>query len=65
MTSQPGQQAIPIHILPNISRSKGNHVMKFGQVIQDKRDISLQILCKKWVRETSSRPFLVFFQKKL
>ena len=38
--------------------------MKFGQVIQDKRDISLQILRKKWVRETSSRPFLVFFSKK-
>ena len=26
-TSQPGQQTIVIHILPNISRSKGNQTM--------------------------------------
>ena len=31
MMSQPGQQTITIHILPNISRSKGNQTMKFGQ----------------------------------
>ena len=30
MTPQPGQQTIAIHILPNISRSKGNQTMKFG-----------------------------------
>ena len=34
MTSQPGQQTIVIHILPNISRSKGNQTMKFGQLIE-------------------------------
>ena len=34
MTSKPGQQAIGIHILPNISRSKGNQAMKFGQLIE-------------------------------
>ena len=34
MTSQPGQQTIAIHILPNISRSKGNQEMKFGQLIE-------------------------------
>ena len=32
MTSQPGQQTIVIHILPNISRSKGNQTMKIGQL---------------------------------
>ena len=32
MTSQPGQQAIAIHILHYISRSKGNQTMKFGQL---------------------------------
>ena len=32
MTSQPGQQTIAIHILPNISRGKGNQTMKFGQL---------------------------------
>ena len=33
MTSQPGKQTIIIHILPNISRSKDNQTMKFGQGI--------------------------------
>ena len=31
MTSQPGKQTIPIHILPNIPRSKVNQTMKFGE----------------------------------
>ena len=34
MTSEPGQQTIAIHILANISRSKGNQTMKFGQLIE-------------------------------
>ena len=34
MTSQLGLQTIAIQILPNISRSKGNHSMKFGQLIE-------------------------------
>ena len=34
MTSQPGVQTIAIQILPNISQSKGNQTMKFGQVIK-------------------------------
>ena len=33
MTSQPGLQRIPIHILPNISQSKDNQTMKFVQLI--------------------------------
>ena len=33
MTSQPGQQTIPIQVLPNILRSKGNQRMKFDQFI--------------------------------
>ena len=33
MTSQPGSQTIAIHILPNISQSKGNQTIKFGQLI--------------------------------
>ena len=38
--SQPGLQTIAIHILPNISQSKGNQTMKFGQLIEyNKRDI--------------------------
>ena len=34
MTSQPGLQTIAVHILPNVSQSKGNQIMKFGQLIQ-------------------------------
>ena len=30
MTSQPGKQRTAIHILPKISRSKGNQRMKIG-----------------------------------
>ena len=32
--SQTGQQTIVIHILPSISRSKGNQTMKYGQLIE-------------------------------
>ena len=34
MTSQPCSQTIEIHILPNISRCKGNQAMKFGKLIK-------------------------------
>ena len=33
MMSQPDLQTIVIHIFPNISRSKGNQTIKFGQLI--------------------------------
>ena len=32
--SQDGKQTITMHILPDISRSKGNQTMKFGQLIE-------------------------------
>ena len=34
MTSQPRKQTIAVHILLNVSRSKGNETMKFGQLIE-------------------------------
>ena len=40
MPSQTGKQLIIIHILPNISRSKGNQTIKFSQLIEyDMRNI--------------------------
>ena len=52
---------ITIHILPNISRSKGNRTMILGQLTEyNTRNISLQKSCRKWIRETSSRPLFVF-----
>ena len=32
MTSKPGKKTIAIHILPNISKSKSNQTIKFGQL---------------------------------
>ena len=34
MTSQPDLQIIAIHIFPNISQSKGNRTMKFGELAE-------------------------------
>ena len=34
MTLKPGKQIIAVHILPNISRTKDNETMKFGQLIE-------------------------------
>ena len=57
MTSKPGQQAIGIHILPNISRSKGNQAMKFGQLIEyNMRNISVEKSYPKYAGETIPRP---------
>ena len=48
MMSQPGVPTIAIHILPNISQSKGNWTMKFGQIIEyNKKNIFLERLCGK------------------
>ena len=61
MMSGPGLQIITIYVLPIISRSKSNQTMEFGQVIEcKKRNIFLQKSCRKWGRETSSRPLFVF-----
>ena len=57
MTSQAGTQTITINILPDISSSKDNHTIKFGQFIEyNVRTTFLQ----KRSRETSSRPTFVF-----
>ena len=34
MMSQPALQTIGIHILPNISQSKGSQTTKYGQLIE-------------------------------
>ena len=63
MTPQPGLQTIAIHILSNISQSKDNQTMEFGQLIEyNKRNSFLEKLCGKWDRETSSRPLFIFWK---
>ena len=61
MTSQPGYQTIAIHILPNISRIKGNQTIKFGQLKEyNRKNIFVQKSCGKWNKETSARPLFIF-----
>ena len=63
MTSQTEKQTITINILLDISKSKNNQTMRFGQVIEySVRNISFQKSCRKWKRETNSDLFL-FFKK--
>ena len=56
--SQPGEQTIAIHILPNISKSKGSQAMKFGQLIEyNMRNIFVEKLYRKCGEETIPRLF--------
>ena len=58
MTSQPGQQTIGIHILPNLSKSKDNQTVKFGQLIEyNMRNIFVEKSYTKWGGETIARLF--------
>ena len=58
MTSQPRKQTIAIHILPKISRRKGNLTMKFGQLIEySMRNIFLETAYTKFAGETIPKPF--------
>ena len=57
MTSQTGWQIIAIHILPNISRSKDNQIIKFCQLIEyNVRNIFVKKSCTKRERETILGP---------
>ena len=58
MTLQPGKETIAIHLLPNISRTKGNHTVKFGPLIEyNMRNIFLEASYTKCFGETIRRPF--------
>ena len=59
MTSQPGKQTIAIHIFPNISRSKGNQTIKFGQSIEyNMRNIFLKNYARNMVEKLLQDPFV-------
>ena len=57
MASQPGKESIAVHILPNISRSKENQPMKFGQLIEYNMNIFLEKSYIKCDEETIPKPF--------
>ena len=58
MTQRAGQHIVAINISPNISRSKSNKTMKFGQLIEyNMRNIFLEKSYTKYDGDTSPRPF--------
>ena len=58
MTTQPEKQIITTHILPDISRSKGNQTVKFGQLIEhNMRNIFPEKPYLKCGVETAARAF--------
>ena len=58
MMSSTEKRMITIYILSNISRSKGNHAMKFGKLRKYKiRYNFLEKSYTKYDGETSTRPF--------
>ena len=58
MTSRPGKQKIAVHILPNISKSKGDQTMKFVQYIEyNIRNIFLEKSYTKCGLDTIQKPF--------
>ena len=62
MTLHIGQQIIAVHILPNISWSKDNQVMRFGQLIE----YYIKIFFLKYHAENKTErlvPDLFFFFK--
>ena len=58
MTSQAGQEIVQIHILSNLSRSRGNQTMKFGQLIEySMKNIFFEKSYTKYGGEAGPRPF--------
>ena len=61
MTLQTGQHIIIIHTLPNIPRSEGNHIVKFGHLTEyNTSNIFLEKSYTKCIGEASPRPFNLF-----
>ena len=63
MTSQRGYQTIAIHILPNVSQSKVNQTMKYGQLIEHDKYFSSKIIQK--MRQGDLFQTSLYFFKKL
>ena len=63
MSSQAGQQIITIHILPNMSKSKGNQAIKYKQLIEynvTNMNITFQNHVENEARRLALDLFLVF-----
>ena len=62
MTSQPGKQTISIHILPNISRSKGNEIWSVKRIQHEKSYIKIFLKnhTQNVVEKLFPDPFLLY-----
>ena len=58
MMSQTGHKINTIHILPNISRSKGNQTTKFGQLIEYNMIFFLKNHTQNMVEKLVPDPFV-------
>ena len=59
MTPKSWKQTLAINILPNISRSKANKTMEFGQLIEhNMRNIFLENITQNMVKKLFSDPFM-------
>ena len=55
MRPEPNKKTVPTHLFPNLSRSKGNQAVKFGQLIEYSiRNIFVEKLYTKCGGETIS-----------
>ena len=61
MTSQPGKHSIAIDISPNISRSKSNHGIKVGHLIE--YNIRIIFLEKSYTKCDEETILRLFFKK--
>ena len=56
--SQNRQQMFTMHVLLNVSRGKGNQIMKFGELIEyNMTNIFIEKSYTKYGEEASPRPF--------
>ena len=60
MMSQPGKRTNAIHILPNMSRSKGNQTMKVGQLIENDTE---NMFLEKSYTKCGGKTSPIFFSK--
>ena len=58
MTLQPGKRTIAIHILPNISRIKGNQTMRFDQLIEYNKYFFLKNYVQNVMEKLFPDPFV-------
>ena len=61
MTSNPGEQAIALQILPNISRYKGNQTMKLSQLLE--HNMITNFLEKSYIKLVSLPLLCMIFEE--